>query len=135
MVNLNELEKLLSSSSLQQIEGSIADKMSCELYKDNITLLTGFIKEEVDSSRLSIQDIDYFINNNSREIIDFGIKFLGKSRIQSLSAGIAITYSIYLIYLKNKDEKELLEYLKRRRIPQPQKFLEQLWTIKEEMNI
>lgn len=135
MVNVNEVIALLSNSNLQQIECDIADKMSCEIYKDNIHLLAGFIKDEVDSSMLSIRDIESFIDNNSKEIIDFALRFLGKSKIQSLSIGIAITYSVYLIYLKDKGAKEILEYLKRRRIPKPQKLLEQLWNIKKEMGI
>lgn len=133
MVNRNEIETILNSSKLQQIEGIITDKLSCSLYKHNISLLTGFIKEEVDVSMLSLYDIEYFMNNHSKEVIDFSLKFLGKSNIQSLSTGIAITYSIYLIYLRDKDEKALLEYLKKRRIPKPQKLLEQLFTIKKEM--
>lgn len=135
MVNVRDLEELLSSSSLQQIESTIAAEMSCDLYKDNISLLTGFIKEEVDASMLSVKDIESFLDNNPEEIIDFGLKFLGKSKPQSLSTGIAITYSVYLIYLRDKDEKELLEYLKKRRIPKPQKVLEQLLSIKKEMNL
>lgn len=135
MVNVNDLETLLGHSALQQIESVIADKMNCDLYKDNVSLLTGFIKEEVDASMLSLHDIENFIENHSEEIIGFGQMFLGKSKPQSLSTGIAITYSVYMIYLKEKDEKELLEYLKKRRIPKPKKLLEQLLSIKKEMNL
>ncbi len=135
MVNVNDLEALLGNSSLQQIEATIADRMDCDLYKDNVSLLTVFIKEEVDASMLSVLNIESFIKSQSEEVIDFGEMFLSKSKPQSLSTGIAITYSVYIIYLKEKDEKELLEYLKRRRIPKPKKLLEQLQSIKKEMNL
>lgn len=135
MVNVNDLETLLGHSALEQIESVIADKMNCDLYKDNVSLLTGFIKEEVDASMLSLHDIENFIENHSEEIIGFGQMFLGKSKPQSLSTGIAITYSVYMIYLKEKDEKELLEYLKKRRIPKPKKLLDQLLSIKKDMNL
>jgi hypothetical protein len=135
MVNISELEDLLSSSSLQQIESSIADKISCDLYKDNISLLTGFIKEEVEASKLSVKVIERFLDSNSEEVINFGLKFLEKTKPQSLSTGIAITYSVYLIYLKDREEKELLEYLQKRRIPKSQKLLEQLLSIKKGMNL
>lgn len=135
MVSVNDLESLLATSSLQQVERAIADKMNCDLYKDNVSLLTRFIKEEVDASMLSILDIESLIKNQSEEVIDFGQMFLDKYKPQSLSIGIAITYSVYLIYLKEKDEKELLEYLKKRRIPKSQKLLEQLLAIKKEMNL
>lgn len=133
MININKIENILNSTNLQQIEDSIANKLGCGLYKDNISLLAGFLKEEIEASMLSLYDIEYFMTNHSKEVIDFGLKFLGKSKLQNLSTGIAITYSIYLIYLNDKDERELLEYLKKRRIPKPQKLLEQLCTIKKEM--
>lgn len=135
MANIREIEELLNSPSLQKIENTIADKMNCDLYKDNISLLSGFIKEEVDVSLLSIEDIESFIDNHIGKVIDFGLKFLVNSKPQSLSTGIAITYSIYLIYLKGKGEKELLEFLKKRRIPKPQKLLQQLLDIKKEISI
>lgn len=135
MVSLSELEGLLNSSNLQQIESTIANKMNCNLYKDKISLLTGFIKEEVDVSMLSIKDIKNFIDNHSDEVIDFGLKFLRNSKPQILSTGMAITYTIYLIYLKGKDEKKMLEYLRKRRIPKPQKLLEQILSIKMEMSL
>lgn len=97
--------------------------------------MAGFLKEEIDASMLSLADIEYFMNNHSKEVIDLGLEFLGKSKIQNLSTGIAISYSIYLIYLNDKEEKELLKYLKKRRIPKPKKLLEQLLTIKKEMGI
>jgi hypothetical protein len=135
MANISELEGLLSSTSLLEIESSIANKIGCDLYKDNIPLLTGFIKEEVDASKLSIKAIERFLESNSDAVIDFGLKFLAKSNPQSLSIGIAITYSVYLIYLREKGEKKLLEYLQKRRIPKPQKLLEQLLSIKKEMKL
>lgn len=135
MVKISEIEILLGSSGLQRIENAIADKLNCDLYKEDFSLLTGFIKEEVDASLLSIQDIGNFIDNYSDEVIDFGVEFLGDIKPQILTIGIAITYSVYMIYLKWKDEKELLEYLKRRRIPKPQKLLDQLLSIKKGMNL
>lgn len=135
MVNISELEGLLSSSCLHQIENSIANKKNCDIYKDDLSLLTEFKKKEVDASMLSLNEIEKFLENNKEKVINFGLKFLENINPQSLGIGIAISYSIYLIYLKEKSEKELLEYLKRRRIPNPQKLLEQLWNIKKEMSI
>ena len=135
MVKIGELERLLNSTSLQQIENSIVDKIGCDLYGDDLSILVGFLKEEVDSSMLSIKEIEIFLENNLRLVSNFAIKFLEKFNPQSLSKGIAITYSIYLIYLIEKDQIALIEYLKRRRIPKWQKLLEQLLSIKKEMSL
>jgi hypothetical protein len=135
MVNKSEIEVLLVSKSLKQIESAITDRIGCDLYKDNFTLLTGFIKEEVDASMLPLNVIETFIENNPEVIVNFSGKFLENSKPLSLSTGIAITYSVYLIYLKEKDKNDLLEYLKRRRIPKPNMLLEQLLSIKKEMNL
>jgi hypothetical protein len=123
------IEKILRNTQTVEIENSIAKQVGCDIYKDDLSLMAGFIKEEVENSQLSADKIEGYINKNKEVIITFGVNFLEKSKPESLSTGIAITYSIYLIYLKEKDEKELLEYLKRRRIPKPQKLLEQLLRI------
>nr|WP_319998167.1 hypothetical protein [uncultured Draconibacterium sp.] len=120
------IEKILRNTQTVEIESSIAKQVGCDIYKDDLPLLAGFIKEEVENSQLSADKIEGYINENKESIITFGVNFLEKSKPESLSTGIAITYSIYLIYLKEKGEKELLEYLKRRRIPKPKKLLEQL---------
>lgn len=123
------IEKILRNPQTVEIENSIAKQVGCDIYKDDLLLMARFIKEEIENSQLSADRIEGYINKNKEVIITFGVNFLEKSKPESLSAGIAITYSIYLIYLKEKDEKELLEYLQRRRIPKPQKLLEQLLRI------
>ncbi len=135
MENLNDLKVLLNDVTLNHVEGLIAEKLGCEIYKDNIPLLTGFVEKEVDASMISITDIESFIKTNSDRIVEFAEKFWGKGKPQSLSIGIAITYSIYLIYLIDKDEKRLLEYLKKRRIPAANNLVKQLLSIKKEMDL
>ena len=125
-MEVSTIEKILRNSQTVEIESSIAEQVGCDIYKENFPLLVGFIKEEIENSQLSADKIEGYINENKESIVTFGVNFLEKSKPESLSIGIAITYSIYLIYLKEKDEKELLEYLKRRRIPKPKKLLEQL---------
>jgi hypothetical protein len=135
MVNTHDVKALLESPSLQQIEVAIAAKMDCSIYKDNMDILIGFIQAEIDSSMLSIDDIKDYIVNHSDEIVEFGQLLLGKAKPERLSIGIAISYSVYMIYLKEKGEQELLEYIRRRRIPKAQKVLEQLQAIQKEMNL
>ncbi|MEO9803753.1 MAG: hypothetical protein ABJD58_11805 [Cyclobacteriaceae bacterium] len=126
---------LLSDDSLSRIEGEIASNAGCDIYKDNLPLLAGFQKEEIECSMLSMAEIEDFSRNNSEELIEFGKLFLAESNPESLSSGIAISYSIYLIYLKDKGEKQLLDYLKKRRIPKPQKLMKQLQSIGEKMKL
>jgi len=135
MLNVDDVETLFNSGTLTQIETTICGVLGCSLYKDNRPLLVGFAKKEIEASQLNIADIKKFIEDSPNVIIEFGKQILGNSKPESLTIGIAISYSIYLIYLQHKSENELLEYLKRRRIPQPQKFLDQLLVIKREMNL
>jgi len=135
MVNVNELEELLDNSNLQYIENTIADKLNSNVYKENLPLLIGLMKEEVDTSMLSLNIIKDFIDNHSDDVIDFGLSFLDKSKPESLCIGFAITYAIYIVYLKEKDEKELLQYLKQRGIPKASKLLEKLLYVKEKIDL
>jgi hypothetical protein len=130
----NSMELLLGDNTLLYIEQEVAKGVKCEIYRENLPLLVGFINEEIISSDLSITEIKDFMDSNKERIIAFGIKLLADSSPKSLSTGVAISYSIYMIYLRER-EKELLEYIKRRRIPQPQKLLTKLQKIKREMNV
>lgn len=135
MVNEGELKTLLANTYLQRIENEITRKMDCALYNDNLPVLIRIMKGEVDESVLPLSDIENFIIHHSQLIIDFGVLFLGKYRPESMVQGFTILYSIYLIYLKRNDEAGLLEFLKRRRIPKPQKFMVELLHIKQELNV
>ena len=130
---VTNIEALLNNKILSKIEIEIAEIKKCEIYKDNLPLLVKLIKDEIDSSKLSIDKIKNFIESNSKAIINFGQLLLDKSNPKSLSIGISISYSIYMIYLKEKEEEELLEYLKRRKIPGAQKFLEELKLIEKKL--
>ena len=134
MVNISDLETLLDNTTLQAIDDAIADKMNCEIMRDDLPIVIKFIKEEVDASMLSIIEIESFINEHAAEIIDFGIRLLGNTQPEGLRVGNAITYGIYLIYLDSKEEKELLEYIKRRRIPKAQSVVKEFQGIKQAMN-
>lgn len=135
MTSLNDLKILLNSPSLQHIETSIAEQLNCTIYKDKTTLLTDLVKSEVSSSMLQIREIEYFMTQHAEKVVDFAKLLFKKKKPQSLSTGIAITYSIYLIYLKEKNIDQLLQYLERRRIPKADKLLLQLLSIKKEMDI
>ncbi len=98
-------------------------------------MLLGFMKTEIDASQLNIDDIELFIRPNDKQIVDFAQLLLEKDKPQFLSVGISITYAIYMIYLKDKSSTELLEYLKRRRIPKPQKLLAELVSIGKRISL
>ncbi len=135
MVKTSDIENLLKTPTLQQTENTITNNLGCNLYKDDLSLLAGFLKGEIESSGLSLAAIEKFITDTPEEVITFSQIFWDTSKPQSLSAGIAITYGIYIIYLKEKTRDDLLQYIKKRRIPKAKKFQEQLLAIKEKMNL
>ncbi len=134
MVNISDLETLLDNTTLQAIDNSIADKVNSEIIREDLPIIIKLMKQEVDASMLSIAEIESFINERASQIIDFGVRLLGNDNTEGLSVGIAITYAIYLIYLDSKEEKELLEYNKRRRIPKAQSVVKKFQSIKQAMN-
>jgi hypothetical protein len=135
VVELDEIQRLLKSDSLTRIETEISVKRGSSIYKDDLPILIGFIKKEIESSEFSINSIAKFINDNEKTIADFGLLLLESYVKQMLSLGIAITYAIYLMYLQEKNNALLEQYLIKRRIPDPIKFLNKLNAIASKMNI
>lgn len=127
--NMKDIEKFLNSSSSQEIEQSIAEKLNCKIYSENLPFFMNLIKDEIDASGIDLSEIESFIEVNKHQIIEFGVKYLRKYKPKFLAIGISITYSIYLIYLQNKSEEELLFYLDRRRLPKPKQVLKELQNI------
>lgn len=122
----NKITALLKSDDVISIENRIAEQKKCTIYKEDLPMLVGFLIDEVHQSELSIEELSSFIKSNKDNITKFAISFLDGQSPKSLSTGIAITYSIYLIYLKRKGDESLEAYIKRRRIPNANKFLLQL---------
>ena len=135
MVNQTKIKALLETSVLQQLEDSVAGRLKCNIYKEDSANFIKFIKDEIEASNLSLQEIETIIMNYPDKIIHFSDLLWGKSTPKRLAPGISIKYSIYLIFLEKGNKMNLLEYLKKRRIPKPQALLEQLLSIKEEMTI
>ncbi len=127
----NKITSLLKSDAVVEIESKIAEQKKCKIYKDDLPFLVNLVMDEVNESELPIEELSYFINSNRDKIIEFAIYFLDGQSPKSLSTGIAITYSIYLIYLKDKGDELLEHYIKRRRIPNPRKFLLHLKKVNE----
>ncbi len=105
---------LLKSNDVISIENRIAEQKKCAIYKEDLPLLVGFMIDELHQSELSIEELCSFIKSNKDSIIAFAISFLDGQSPKSLSAGIAITYSIYLIYLEHKGDESLEAYINRK---------------------
>lgn len=129
-----EITNLLKSDSVIDIENAIAKQMGCNIYKDDLPLLLNFINDEIIQSELSIEELKIFINNNGGKVIAFAVSFLANQSPKSLSTGIALTYSIYLIYLEYKSDELVEAYIKRRRIPNAKRFLLQLKKAKDALS-
>ncbi|MFP4544916.1 MAG: hypothetical protein ACLFQU_11840 [Candidatus Kapaibacterium sp.] len=129
-ISIRKIKRILVNSQTVEIENTIANEVGCDIYKDDVSILLELIVKEIKCSGLSIKKIENYIYENKEIIISFGIKLIGNRSPEFLSTGIAITYSIYLIYLEEKSEKQLLEYIRKRRIPNAESFLKQLLSIK-----
>ena len=135
MNEINEVETLLKSDSLNRVESLISKKVGASIYKDDLPILIGIIKKEIDCSEISVGEISRFIVGNEKIIIDFGCLLLERRAVQMLSIGISITYAIYLIFLQKKNDTLLKEYLKKRRMPDAILFFNQLKDIEQQLSI
>ena len=131
----NKVIEILQNNFVIEIEAQIAKEKKCSIYKEDLPLIVNFLVDEINQSELPIDEIAMFINKNSNRIIEFAKQFLDGQSPKSLSHGIAITYAIYLIYLKKNNDQLLESYIKRRRIPNPKKFLLDLKKVKKEISL
>ena len=129
-ISLERIETILRSEPVNYVESALAKQLRCVIYKENINLLASFLKKEIEASQISIDKIEKYIEENKNKIVFFGVNLLKNNTPEKLSTGVAITYAIYLIYLKTKKNREFLDYLKRKRIPKAEKFLNQIKNIK-----
>jgi hypothetical protein len=129
-ISLERIETILRSKPVNYVESALAKQLGCVIYKENINLLASFLKKEIEASQISIDKIEKYIEENKDKIVFFGVNLLKNNPPEKLSMGVAITYAIYLIYLETKKNRELLDYLKRKRIPKAEKFLNQIKIIK-----
>lgn len=127
----NKVIGILKNDIVTKIESQIVKEKKCSIYKEDLPLIVSFLVDEINQSELSIEELEMFINRNSDKIIAFAKRFLDGQSPKSLSHGIAISYAIYLIYLERKNDQLLESYIKRRRIPNPEKFLFHLKKVKK----
>ncbi|TJZ53564.1 hypothetical protein FAZ15_16090 [Sphingobacterium olei] len=132
---MNQIGLLLNNEFLISVEKRIVENIGCELYRENTQILEGFIEKEVQLSLIPVDEIKNVIETQQNQLVEFSKYFFMKKKPKTLSTGIAITYSIYLIYLQSKTSQELLEYLQRRKIPNPQILVNSLINIKEKLNL
>lgn len=126
---MTDVAKLMTNQLVERMEQRITDQLGWSVYKEDLTLMTSFLSEEIESSGLSLQEIGGFIETHSDEIVGYGVALLSQDPPGQLGIGASITYAIYLIYMRDKPEEEFLAYLIRRRIPRPKMVLKQLQQI------
>lgn len=135
-IKTEEIEQILNNPKLITIEVEICKQIGSEVYRDDLPLLARIYKEEIEDSQIHFGEIERCINEDADNIIRFAVLFLTNENDETemLSSGIAISYAIYLIYLKER-ESDLLDYLYRRRIPQHKKLRDTLLSVKEAMRL
>ncbi|MES2704097.1 MAG: hypothetical protein V4649_15760 [Bacteroidota bacterium] len=131
MISSKDVENLLQSVELQEIETEIARVTNCSIYESFI--LINLSKKEIIDSGFSIEKIISFIRTNKKMIINFGVKLLLSDCPKMIGRGVSITYSIYLIFITEMRE-DFLAYLTIRRIPKPKKATAELIALKETLD-
>lgn len=121
-----DLTSFINSDSVKEVDQMVAEKAKCRIYDEDREIIIPFYESEIKDSELSIEYINRFIIENNCTIAEFGNELLKNAKERSLSFGVSISYAIYLIYLKEKASADLTNYLIRRRIPKPERFVQRL---------
>ncbi len=130
---MSTIEGLLKSDAVTAADDAIAARLGCSIYREDLPMLAGFMTEEIGQSNLTLSQISDFVSGYPAAIAEFAQLFFGKSRPETLSAGVSVTYAIYLLYLRNRTEADLLAYIDRRRIPNGDKLTAKLTKAKAKM--
>jgi hypothetical protein len=125
-ISVKDVEQVLSKMDVIEIENEIAKNANCKVIRENASVLMSLTLKNIETSGLELKDIENLLINHRDEVIRFADLFLQEEKLNALGLGISFTYAIYLIYLRNKSEEDLLNYLRRRKIPQAKKVCEQL---------
>ncbi|MFT3823541.1 MAG: SMI1/KNR4 family protein [Chitinophagaceae bacterium] len=124
-VRIQDIILLYNNPNLAYVENEIAQRAGYSLDRESIPVLMQLSLKELQEAALSTEQVANVIEENSEKIIRFGIEFLGKGSGGILSTGVAITYSIYLAYLK-KPRKDFIQYIKTRRIPHAKRVVDEI---------
>ena len=143
------IKTILTSAELTEIENAITKHSETYVNKEYIDFTVNILRGEIENSGLTIDYIRNQLLLKKTQIIKLGINILEtlknkpieeeypkgeeipnseKSIIISshgIGIGFGIKYAIYLDFLENRP-KELLDYIKKDRIPKADKFYKSL---------
>ena len=145
LVTDHEIEDILYSKELFEIEASIASHCKTYVNKKFVEFTIGILRREISNSGLTLDYIRQMLSLRKGSIIKFGVQILNNLKgkpieeeypkgervpksnkleiisSQGVGIGFGIKYAIYLDYLENRP-KELINYLTKERIPKANKF-------------
>ena len=147
-----EIMAMLQSPELSAVETAITSKCGSYVNREVIDFMVPSLSREIGNAGLTIDYIKQGIKSNKEWLIIFGIEMLkyhaGKldkqeypegeepeyleqraGEPQGMAIGFAYKYLMYLYFLENNRQSELLEFLKKERIPYAKDFRETLNTI------
>jgi hypothetical protein len=140
-----EILQLMSGQMVSEIENKIATDVGSFVNREFVDFLVGSLRREIVNSGLAINYLRDKLNSDKGLLISFGIALL-KSELgrpakeeypegeepenltdivpehQGMGVGFSIKYLIYLYFLENNKQINLLEYLKKERIPYAKEF-------------
>jgi hypothetical protein len=134
-VSPKDVAALLSSSALEHVENQIAAAVGLPICREDVSLFASLLKQEIDASGIEVNELVDLLSGSRELLVAFGTRLLhgeeqprdtAAAENEGLACGFGITYAIYLHYLSNKSQQDLVQYVKVRRIPQAKKFAERL---------
>ena len=134
----NKKIKLFDNPVINEFEKDVASALGTNIYSENKSILQKFSDEELKESRISPAVIESYFINKKTELKRFIIETYNNEtknekdlKIEDIdsygpSKGFSLTHAIYFHFLNNDLNKELSQYLERRRIPKSEKFAQRL---------
>lgn len=132
-----QVRVLLTSDIIVRADNMIAKNNNATICRNYFDKSIEFNKKDIENSELDIDTLLNYVVNNMDIIICFSHYILKRDKKDEilLDCGISLAYAIYLIYLKEKSDRQLKMLIQRLRIPDSGIFFKQLKGIKDEMNL
>lgn len=131
---MSETLKQMRSPEFTELENYIAIIAKVKVDKNELKIYAGFVDEALAQSDTSYSDMFAFCLQNKDKVGWLAFRLLKKFKADTFVSGSIILFSIYLFYLEQKSDKQLLVFLKKRSIPRVEIFLKTLKDIYQKLN-